>query len=456
MDDGIVNDVVMTLGVSFGVAVLGLLAVRRLPPSERLVPQLSLVAHILTAPLLLAIMEFGFKVSDAQHYFHVGGDIARLMRVDFAHWGPESAKFVLRFENDLTLFFPEIYGGMYSTSSMAGTVGFLMFALNDAHYASFSAMAGITFFGKLAGYRGMRAMLPAMNPSVVGVAMMLVPSVVFWSSGVVKESWAITGLGFLTLWLSRVLEGHAFSSPHLLLLGIIPVALIKPYILFPFTLAAGTAYLLARERATHVSIKPLYFSSASITVVVLMLALSNAFPAFSLSEIGSSTATMQRHGAMVEGGSNYSLGNAEKATLAEQITFAPLAVTTVLVRPFIFEVRNFSMLIAALESTALLVLLLRLFRKNTLRSVFLVVRHSPPLAFCFVFSVVASIAIGLATSNFGTLSRYRIPMMPFYVLLVLVLIDEKNGVAAIAPHGNPYEPGRAARRGTVGLPKAVS
>lgn len=433
MDDEVVNDIVMTLGVSFVVTVFAAMAIRRLPPEERLVPQLSLIAHLLSAPTLLAIMDHVFKLSDAHMYFAVGGDIAHLMRHDFSRWAPEAVKFALQMDNDLGLYFPDTYGGTYSTSSMAGSVGILMFCLNDAQYAVFAMMAGISYFGKFAAFRGMRRMMPAMDPTVVGSAMMLVPSVIFWSSGVVKESWAVTGLGILTLWLSRVSQGTTLSSPHLFLLGVPPIFLIKPYLLFPFTLAAGIWYALTREQRTHTSIKPLYVLTATAAVVALMLALSTYFPAFSLSELGTSTATVQRHGAAAEGGSNYSLGNAQSTSLAGQIAFAPIAMTTALVRPFIFEVRNFTMMLASLESTVLLILLIQLFRKNSFRSVFTVVRRSPPLAYCFVFTMIAGLAIGLASSNFGTLSRYRIPMMPYYVLLVLVLIDKKSGVAAVLP-----------------------
>ena len=433
MDDEVVNDIVMTLGVSFVVTVFAAMAIRRLPPEERLVPQLSLVAHLLSAPLLLALMDHVFKVSDAQMYFAVGGDIAHLMRHDFGRWGPEAVKFTLQVDNDLSRYFPERYGGMYSTSSMTGSVGLLMFCLSDAHYAVFALMAGIAYFGKFAAFRGMRRMLPLMDSTTVASAMMLVPSVVFWSSGVVKESWAITGLGIMTLWLSRVSEKTLLSSPHLPVLGIPPILLIKPYLLFPFTLAAGVWFMLTRERRTHTSIKPMYLLAATAAVVSLMLVLSAYFPAFSLSELGTSTASVQRHGEAAEGGSSYSLGNAQSTTLTGQLAFAPIAITTALVRPFFFEVRNFTMALASAESTLILILLFRLFRKNSFGSVFGLIRKSPPLAYCFVFTAISGLAIGLASSNFGTLSRYRIPMMPYYVLLVLVLIDKKNGVAAIMP-----------------------
>ena len=44
--------------------------------------------------------------------------------------------------------------------------------------------------------------------------------------------------------------------------------------------------------------------------------------------------------------------------------------------------------------------------------------------YCFVFSVVFALFVGASTLNFGTLVRYKIPCLPFY-LIALFLIEEK-------------------------------
>lgn len=420
----------MSMLVMAVMTMLGLRMVQTLPSNERLYPTLSLLVHMVNGPALLAIMDYVFVASDVHYYFDAGGTLARLMRSDFTRWAPEVLKYTLQLDNDLSYLFPEEFGGAYATSSMAGAVGWMMFFFNHGEYASFIFMAGLSFVGKLAAYKGVRLALPTMNHQRVAIAMMLVPSVVFWSGGVVKESFAVTGLGLLMLWMAKVTRGSIFQSPHLFVLGVLPVYLIKPYLLFPFALSAGTWFGLARLRSSNLAFKPLYAIGAAVAIVAMIAGLSVAFPEFSPSKFGESASQMQQYGAQTGGGSNYSLGNTEATTLSGQLAFAPIALITVLIRPFLFEVRNFSMLIAATEATILLVLLIQLFRKNSIREVLSAVRRSPPLAYCFVFSLIAGLAIGLATSNFGTLSRYRIPMMPYYVLLVLVLTDKKSGVSA--------------------------
>jgi len=50
-----------------------------------------------------------------------------------------------------------------------------------------------------------------------------------------------------------------------------------------------------------------------------------------------------------------------------------------------------------------------------------------------------SVAVGLATTNLGTLSRYRMPMMPFYVTFILLLgqqLTERTRTPQPLPFGS--------------------
>jgi len=50
----------------------------------------------------------------------------------------------------------------------------------------------------------------------------------------------------------------------------------------------------------------------------------------------------------------------------------------------------------------------------------------PFLIFAIVFAVVLSFFIGLTTANFGALVRYRIPMLPFFVFMLLMIYQNKR------------------------------
>src|SRR5262249_27963419 len=131
------------------------------------------------------------------------------------------------------------------------------------------------------------------------------------------------------------------------------------------------------------------------------------------------TARLQEIGAE-GGGSVIEMGDPEERTLAGQLAFAPAALVAAFFRPFIFEVKNPLMLLPALETTALLVVFVRTLWVSTWGKTWRLVWSSPILMFCTVFSLLSGVAVGLSTVNLGALSRYRLPLMPFYVALVVI------------------------------------
>jgi hypothetical protein len=46
----------------------------------------------------------------------------------------------------------------------------------------------------------------------------------------------------------------------------------------------------------------------------------------------------------------------------------------------------------------------------------------PIIFFTLLYSISFSFAIGISTYNFGTLVRYKIPMIPFYLIGLFVLL----------------------------------
>ena len=56
------------------------------------------------------------------------------------------------------------------------------------------------------------------------------------------------------------------------------------------------------------------------------------------------------------------------------------------------------------------------------------IRKEPLLTFSIVFSVFFAFSVGLTTSNFGALVRYKIPAVPFFLSSILILYQkQKNG-----------------------------
>jgi hypothetical protein len=103
------------------------------------------------------------------------------------------------------------------------------------------------------------------------------------------------------------------------------------------------------------------------------------------------------------------------------IRLAPQAVNVSLFRPYLWEVNNPLMLLSGLESTVLLLLSLYILFRENIR-VFTAIRQAD-VFFALVFSITFAFAVGVSTYNFGTLVRYKIPMLPFFALALILISD---------------------------------
>jgi hypothetical protein len=101
---------------------------------------------------------------------------------------------------------------------------------------------------------------------------------------------------------------------------------------------------------------------------------------------------------------------------------APSAVIAGLFRPMIWEARNPFIVMSALENMALLLLLLYAFLRIGPIKYFRTIMRDPFLTFALLFSVIFAFGVGLASANFGALVRYKIPLLPFFVSGMFIML----------------------------------
>lgn len=121
-------------------------------------------------------------------------------------------------------------------------------------------------------------------------------------------------------------------------------------------------------------------------------------------------------------GSGYSLGDMDP-TLLGMLERAPAAVNVTLFRPYPWEARKPIVMLSALEALFFLgFTIVVIFRNNPLR-VLKRVMADETLQFCLIFTFIFAFAVGISTSNFGSLSRYKIPCMPFYTAFLFIIFN---------------------------------
>jgi hypothetical protein len=168
-------------------------------------------------------------------------------------------------------------------------------------------------------------------------------------------------------------------------------------------------------------------AAISIAVVLAFFAAQKAGednPRYALDKIGKTAQVTTNDILYLSGrgaGSGYSLGELD-GSLGSMIKLAPQAVNVSLFRPYLWEVNNPLMLISALE--ALLFLFFVFFTVVKCNAFLFKGLFNPTVIFCLVYSIVFAFAVGVSTFNFGTLVRYKIPMLPFFFMALVILQDE--------------------------------
>lgn len=418
MNDLLASAIVLVAGI----AGLGLM-IRRYSRVEQRYMTFGFVAHILGAFaqiwITLGVYDGG---GDMFTYMTEGSMVARAMEYQPEHFVPLWLDLLLQRDPEVAL---PIVGAGHATGSMVALTAALAIVFRYSIYAACLAVAIMAFFGKLALYRVFREELPREVHIRALVGILLVPSAVMWSSGLLKESFVAIGLGPLWLGVHRVLKGRLTRGLLLIVFGFIPIALCKPYTLFALTVSIGgwvaVDRLKARSSTGEVKLRPVYLVIGAGLVYAGVIALGRIYPVYSIENLGEDFARHQRLGGMAGGGSYYQIGDEGAMSLQKQIVFAPIALATTLFRPFIFEARNGLAFFASLEATAFTFLIGRAVLRTGPRDIFRTVLAKPVLFAGLLFVLTFGMAVGLATTNFGSLSRFRTPLIPFYAVFVLAI-----------------------------------
>jgi hypothetical protein len=112
------------------------------------------------------------------------------------------------------------------------------------------------------------------------------------------------------------------------------------------------------------------------------------------------------------------------ASLSSMVIKSPGVIFTVLFRPFLWESKKIIILLTSLESTMLLLLTLFLLVKTKVLGFFKIIFTNQLVLFSFVLSIFFSLIIGFTTFNFGTMTRYKIILLPFYYFMLVAIYNK--------------------------------
>ena len=313
--------------------------------------------------------------------------------------------------------------------------------LTGGSYSGTALIFGlVSFSGIWAMYMAFCKLFPN-NIFGLAIAILFIPSTIFWGSGILKDSITYGMLGWSTAAVINLLYWQKKSILWILILGLSMLLAfkIKEYIVLSFIPAAMIwAYFVIIKKVSNKMLKVLVAPFVIVLVVFIsgytILKVGENSPRYSISTLAETakiTAYDIGRWTGRNAGSRYDLGDLD-GTISSMIRLAPAAINVSLFRPYLWEVRNPLMLLASLEGLTFLILSLIIvyriiwFKINVL--------SSPAAWFSLIFSLTFAFAVGISTYNFGTLFRYKVPMMPFYaILLVLAWSSSQKQIVNTAP-----------------------
>jgi len=257
---------------------------------------------------------------------------------------------------------------------------------------------------------------------------LFLPSVLFWGSGILKDSWTLAAAGWYTYSFYRIfIKGNRiFFSILTLFISIFILVTIKPYIfvgLLPGSLLWLIWARLSKIKSTFIKI------IVAPIIIVFGLGLGGGIWMLTSSSLGkySSIDSMVEKAYIASDdlkreyykGNSFDLGSYDPS-LSGVFSKFPIATITGLFRPFIWETKNIVMLMSGLENLMILGFTVYvLFRKPLTATKELV--NNPLVLFCLIFAIFFAFSVAISTSNFGALVRLRIPLLPFFLSGLIII-----------------------------------
>ncbi len=291
----------------------------------------------------------------------------------------------------------------------------------------------ISFSGVWRLYRFFYELYPHLHKQLA-IAILYLPTFVFWSSGILKDPICTGAIGWLTYALYEMFykKQGLLRNTMVVLFASFMLLNLKIYILISYVpffclfLILQNVNLL-KNKFIKIMLGPTLIVGcifAGQQVMKKFQAELGSFAAEGLTDrIKNQQQNFKDQAQQGIGESNFSLGVDFDGSVFSLVKMAPAAIIATLYRPFIWESRKVSTLLSSFESLAMILFTIWVMFKVGLRRFVRTIIKNPTVLYCFLFAMLFALFVGATTLNFGTLCRYKIPCMPFYVIALLIIWD---------------------------------
>jgi hypothetical protein len=266
------------------------------------------------------------------------------------------------------------------------------------------------------------------------LSVFLIPSVIFWGSGILKDSYTMAA----TLWFTYAAyyliikfdRTKLIRCVIYLIISVYIFIILKPYILFALIAGVSIWFVFGyMQKIQNAFVRVFVFPLLMLLAILgggagLIRATESAGGFYSSPEAMMERAVIIQNDLKQDyyGDNSFDIGGFE-ASYSGILAKAPIAIASGLFRPFIWEASGPTLIMSAIENIVIMVLLLLALFGRGIKNFFKQLASNHYLVFALTFSLLLSFMVGLTTANFGALVRYKIPFMPMMVSALLIIYN---------------------------------
>ncbi len=266
----------------------------------------------------------------------------------------------------------------------------------------------LSFIGSVAIYTSLKKYFLANENWLKGIVF-CIPSVLFWSSGMLKETLILFSLGLLGYAYTERKRMADWKSVSLLLVSLLLLLFIKPYVLLGIVLSAFTYWLFKQDNSKQLSLAIAVISAA------ILFFWGNDW-ANQLIHKRNEFITLSEHT------NTQSLLHSEilpETGLVELLKITPSALYAVCLEPSVFHLKSLKDLPFCIENLLLILGLLFLFIRYPAYNPNKIAISAALLMFVFSQFMI----IGWTVPVSGAIVRYKVTALPFLCIGLLIHVN---------------------------------
>ena len=275
----------------------------------------------------------------------------------------------------------------------------------------------LSFIGLTGIYKTFHKLFPQKTLILI-LCIYFLPSVLFWGTGILKESILLFSIGVFIYKLSEIVihQNKSISNYVIITVAFLLLTITKPYVIL--TLTPSIIALLTYHYFKKIRVLFYYiFVHLFCIVIALIINQYNS----NLDVLGN--IVYKQHDFLNVARDTHANSTIYVEKLSNNIYsfihFSPSAFLNGFFRPTILEFNSISYLPAILESTVLIFgFCLFLFKKK----IPLEINQRLIIYFSLFYSMFLALLIGLATPVLGAIVRYRVPYLPFLYSAIFLAI----------------------------------